>query len=1162
MAEQIFLPPFIQVILEKLAPEVGKIWCLKDNTRKLQEILPMVEESIEYAEELETTNIFVKNWLGRLKPIVHDSQVLVREGNTISPIHASKVKSALDELEKTMLAGLQLKLETPVQEEWERRETSSFVVESEVYGREEEKREIVELLLSAEANPGGEVSCVVITGIAGLGKTTLAQLAYNDLEVTQYFNVKIWVFVSPHFDAKKIMIEVIESLSKDRCHYSNMERLHSELRRLLHKKRYLIVLDDVWTEDQDDWDKVRPLFGASSNNGSKIVITTQRKKVGRMINYPKTPVVEYELKVLSEDNCWLLFRQRAFQQGEEEKFPNLLRIGREIVRKCGGVALAAKSLGSLMLFKREEREWLYVRDNELWNLDEGQSGILPALRLSYSRLPLHLKRCFSFCSIFPKGYEINKEKLIHLWIAEGLICQSSKATKQPEDVGSEYFNDLLWMSFFQKVNQCDSGGVVSGYKMHDVLYNLAQFVAKSRHVILEQGYSPPSSFQKVLHSSVVTDFNSSTIPEELYEAKGLRTLLLISGGNFGELPDKLYSNFKHMLVLDLSGSGLVNLSKSVGFLHYLRFLDLSHTDIKVLPPAIENLPLQTLNLFNCNDLVALPNWKKMRSLRHLNNAGCEALIRMLPETEQFDSVEDKELLGLNELQTLPLFVVGGVVDLKHLGCLNLHGSLKVTNLEKVNQGPYVLLIEGNIESLELYWGKDDSRPIELTRFEIPSGKGKKRRSSPDRRQNNSPEVQRFQLPLNLKRLLVEGYPGILFPSLDLPYLTAIDLIDFKKCEHLPVLGDLPFLNSLSLRGMHGVAFIEESFYGERVNKNPFRALRELVLVDFPSLEEWRSPPCGVAFPCLDKLIVSKCPQLNVMPLIASIQHLELRDCQATIVNTFQGLTSLRTLVIEKVRNLFCFAGAFPGNNPFLSALEIKSCSQLRELPSGLENLTSLKSLTIRWCVELYSLPQELESLDALESLEIGDCYNVITLPQVGATGFRNLRTLSIENCENLKSLPSGLQNLKSLENLTIMYCPGLGSIPQAVEHLSALRSLTILSCPRFNSLPNGLQDLKALHSLEIRSCPGLDALPEWIEKLVSLRSLAISDCKSITSLPGGMKCLTALQHLSIQECPGLIERCRQQGSEDWQKIEHVPYKHIGSPELRNPNPGSSSNQNI
>ncbi|KAL5537734.1 hypothetical protein UlMin_045813 [Ulmus minor] len=360
----------------------------------------MVEESIEYAEELETTNIFVKNWLGRLKPIVHDSQVLVREGNTISPIHASKVKSALDELEKTMLAGLQLKLETPVQEEWERRETSSFVVESEVYGREEEKREIVELLLSAEANPGGEVSCVVITGIAGLGKTTLAQLAYNDLEVTQYFDVKIWVFVSPHFDPKKIMIEVIESLSKDRCHYSNMERLHSELRRLLHKKRYLIVLDDVWTEDQDDWDKVRPLFGASSNKGSKIVITTQRKKVGRIINYPKTPVVEYELKVLSEDNCWLLFRQRAFQQREEEKFPNLLRIGREIVRKCGGVALAAKSLGSLMLFKREEREWLYVRDNELWNLDEGQSGILPALRLSYSRLPLHLKRCFSFCSIF------------------------------------------------------------------------------------------------------------------------------------------------------------------------------------------------------------------------------------------------------------------------------------------------------------------------------------------------------------------------------------------------------------------------------------------------------------------------------------------------------------------------------------------------------------------------------------------------------------------------------------------------------------------------------------------------------------------------------------------------------------------------------------------
>jgi len=134
------------------------------------------------------------------------------------------------------------------------------------------------------------------------------------------------------------------------------------------------------------------------------------------------------------------------------------------------VPLAAITLGSLLRFKREEKEWIYVKDNKLRSL-QGENSVMQALRLSYLYLPVKLRQCFAFCAIFPKDELISKQLLIELWVANGFI--SYNESLEVEDIGDEVWNELYWSSLLQDV-QMDKLGKVTHFKMHDLVHDLAQ----------------------------------------------------------------------------------------------------------------------------------------------------------------------------------------------------------------------------------------------------------------------------------------------------------------------------------------------------------------------------------------------------------------------------------------------------------------------------------------------------------------------------------------------------------------------------------------------------------------------------------------------------------------------------------------------------------------
>ncbi|XP_057990354.1 disease resistance protein RGA2-like [Hevea brasiliensis] len=465
------------------------------------------------------------------------------------------------------------------------------------------------LSLLNPASSQGNVSVNAIVGIGGLGKTALAQLVYNDEKVKNYFEKKMWLCVSEEFEVKLLVKKILECATNNEVpNLLGLEQLRIRLKENLEGKRYLLALDDVWNEDQKKWDDLKAylLMGAP---GSKILVTTRNTRVALVMGVDSP----YVLQGLADNEAWDLFEKLAFGEGHGAVMnPNLTKIGKEMVKKCKGVPLAIRSLGSLMHLKTKESEWSSILESELWRSFQTSENILSVLKLSYYHLPTYLRQCFTYCAMFPKDYEFDKETLIRLWIAQGYIVCSSK-DDDLEDIGDQYFNELSSRSFF---HQSES---MNGYKMHDLIHDLAQSIAKGRYFAVE------NVCEGIHH--VYWPYSLNEI-EMLVKVKGMRTLFFKSFPKSETL--KKVSNFQRLRALHLwwNINGVPN---SIARLKYLRYLDISWCEMETLPKSITNLQnLQTLILSFCRRLRELPrDIEKLISLRCLMIDGCDSL-RCMP----------------------------------------------------------------------------------------------------------------------------------------------------------------------------------------------------------------------------------------------------------------------------------------------------------------------------------------------------------------------------------------------------------------------------------------------------------------------------------------------------------------------------------------------------
>ncbi|KAM4113538.1 hypothetical protein ACJW30_04G002800 [Castanea mollissima] len=1172
MAE-IILSVFAGEILGKLisvaTEQINLAWGFKEDLTRLLDSLEMIQDVLADAERRQESDWSVRRWLQRLKDVAYDADDVLDEFayeilrqkveirnqmkkkvrlffSFSNPIAfrikmANKVKIIGDSLKRIndTANGFGLTRAGSVNDNLEiissHQVTDSFLDHLEVVGRGNLVSSIVDLLIKATNQ---QVSVIPIVGMAGLGKTTLAKLLYNEL-LQGHFDEKIWVCVSENFDYIRILRGILESLTHNSSTLKNKNEILECLKIQLKGKRYLLILDDVWNEDPVIWDTLMScLVAINSNLGNCIIVTTRSDNVARIIE----TLPRHHLNKLQEEECWSIIKKRV---STIPLNPDLEAIGRKIAKKCGGVPLVATILGGTMSRTKEKSKWLAIENNEVWNSLHDSNEMLPILKFSFDHLPSpSLKQCFSYCSCFPKNYDIKKEELIQLWMAEGFLQPSQGSHLVMEDIGNMYFDIFLLNSFFQDVKQDEHGNIIS-CKMHDLVHDLALSISKSETLILREDLGNDSNHVRHLF----IQFDGKIVPRIPF-SKGVKKLRTFISEDVA-LGIK-FLDFKCLRVLKLYGYTKKELPSSIGQLIHLRLLHLSSTSIEALPKSITKLyNLQTLRIEFCDHLKELPkDLKKLINLRHI-------YIKRTP----------KDIGKLTCLQTLPFFIVSQDTGhrIEELGCLNqLRGELHIYCVEHVRDKEEArsanLVEKAKIYKLGYYWSEKS-----------------------EGNHNNDEEVlEGLQPHRYLKSLTIQYYQGKKFPPWMLTSQNARrgfslfdNLIEIKlkacnKCEVLPTLGLLSSLRDLEIIEMESLTCIGTEFYGNYNNDDNydngscrnalFPSLKKLCLQSMPNLVEWKdgTEPTRTrrkVFPCLEELIIRECSQLASAPChfslrttslynISPLEKLDIRricntafeqigskfDCISSLcVSNISKLASIPKKILQssmhmEIWNCDDLESIWSLEGPqvrcyHLNSLHIYGCEKLSYFPE----LHSCEELKVERCPNLksfYSFPSKPEEeFWSLRRLEISECGVEVLSTQIQFCEL--LEELIIKRCPNLICIPD-LQKLGGLEQFEISDCPNLVSTPE----LSYPTKIKIRNCGKLICLPR--VRFFRLKYLEIGPfCEELDAFPSLLDSTAfqhsyeSLQILQLYGWAKLNSLPDEIQCFTALTRLDISEFEGM-----------------------------------------
>ncbi|KAL6850462.1 hypothetical protein ACP4OV_021089 [Aristida adscensionis] len=931
------------------------------------------------------------------------------------------------------------------------RVTSSKVLEADILGRDQEKQKAITLLTKASIS--SEFVILPIYGIGGIGKTTLAQLLFNDTHFRDYG--KAWVYVSQIFDLNKIDESITSQLQMEKSQLNDPHEPDNITRKIL------IILDDLWESDDfklDDLKRSLKLIG----NGSKVhvIVTTRDASIAQRIQ----TIEAYKISRLSDDMCWSIIKQIVGFDKRADK-GRLEAAGKEIAKKCEGVALAARALGYI-LRSRNFNGWVSVIDSGIWNISGSgdtpspYDKVLASLKLSYSSMLPYLRLCFAYCAIFPKGHKVAKNDIIYQWAALGFIKPSDKDSIWQHS--ENCIQQLLGMSFFQLSDSTLSDGQydedATFFTMHDLVHDLARSImgdevldtsdrvcnigrSKSRYACIKDCSKPLNSFV--------------TCPDNI---RALHFLGSDETGNFGAG----FSTAKYLRVLDLGECSIQTLPSSIGKLKQLRYLNAPGIKDQKIPTCITQLSkLIYLNLRGSSALLALPkSIGEMENLMYLDLSGCSELGELPESFGNLKNLVHLDFSNCPQVRGVSKFLES-LTKLQHLNLRYCHNIGEVpATLARLIKLQYL-----NI-SFSSYSGRlsDGNLLGTLTRLEY--------------------------LDLSSGVTYLQTLPEALGTFTELKYL---NLSGLELLEELPrSFGELRNLIHLDLSGciratgiteaLHSLAELQYLNLSGRCNYHTGDSRLQGLLGVIRKLTELRNLNLAMIQGSKDNM---EC-LLHSISILSNLEHLDLSYiiCLDTIPDSILGLRKLHTLKLTGCRNLIRLPKNI-GDMDSLKFLILNGCSQL-----------DMSSLRIN--KSLISLPNFI-----VHVAEGEQSSNLILLKDV------NPLELEISCLENVKSVEEArlieLSEMQNMESLTLDWTRGR---KRCVEDMELLAELVP---------PSTLINFR-LQGYNSMSFPiWLMNIAFYLPSLVRVKLAGLSQCSTLPPLGQ----LPNLKHLHIEAMPNI-----------------------------------------
>ncbi|XP_039173728.1 putative disease resistance protein RGA4 [Eucalyptus grandis] len=668
----------VAYLVPQALDNVGMLWGVNHELEALGDTVSTLQSVLDHAEEQYLWSPQIKYWVDKLKEAFYDAQDVLEEFNIEAMRrefrgHNEMMKevrtffSSSNQLAFKMKMSYKLRavrkrieaikadkgfhLDERPEREWRKREeTHSFIRKGDIIGREEDKKTIMEFLL--ESNVQENVSILPIVGIGGLGKTALAQSLYNDEMVNKQFNLKMWVCVSNDFNMTKIVKNMIACAKKEEPTTVVMELLQNELREGINGKRYLLVLDDLWNVKRETWLSLQTLLLGGAR-GSKILITTRLPLVAKITG----TTLPHLLGSLSESTSLKLLMQMACCNEEQLQDPDMLAIGKDIVRKCYGVPLAIRAVGSLLFKKNKALAKKYCGLGELNRLNNIQGRLF----------------------------------IENLGSVRDAVEESTAANLREKR--SLEVLDLSWGIS----NITDEAMIMK------------------RDEALLDGLRPPNNLQKL----TIKEYNGESFPRWMIELPNLVALKLVACHRCKHFPQFGLSKLKRLdigwmnsleylpgecLGTSLESLHICNLRRltylPLGLWHLLKLvhlnillcdeLDLSKDESGNIILDFHGLQSLRSVLFNgIPKLESLPQWLLLaRNLERLEISDCsnfKAISNQIEKFEELDISKDKS---------------GNILDF-HGGLQSLR-SVEIYNLPKLTSLPQWLLQACNLERLEIW----------------------------------------------------------------------------------------------------------------------------------------------------------------------------------------------------------------------------------------------------------------------------------------------------------------------------------------------------------------------------------------------------------------------------------------------------------------------------